>query len=146
MATPLPQHRVNRKWNDPINGDADGLFWVYYQNVNGVTHDDVMVAQGSSDASQYDVGCFCLSETNLEWNQSYVKSDYLATLHKIWRYLASSFLLIEMESSSDYMTGGTLTSTVDKWGSQVFKRESDPSGMDRWSLQTLEWANRTTSL
>jgi hypothetical protein len=42
-----------------------------------------------------------------------------------------------MESSSDYMTGGTLTSTVDKWSSRVLTKESDPSGMGCWSYQTL---------
>jgi hypothetical protein len=96
--------------------------WVYYQNVNGVTRDDVTVAQDLQTLAEYNVGCFCLSETNLDWNRSYVKSDYLARLHKIWRYSATLLSLIEMESSSDYITGGTLTSTVDKWSSQVFKR------------------------
>jgi hypothetical protein len=47
------------------------------------------------------------------------------------------FLNIEMESSSDYMTGGTLTLMVDKWSSGVFKKQPDPSGMGRWSSQTL---------
>ena len=42
-----------------------------------------------------------------------------------------------MESSSDYVTGGTLTSTVDRWSSRVSKKDSDPSGMGRWSYQTL---------
>jgi hypothetical protein len=42
-----------------------------------------------------------------------------------------------MESSSDYMTGGTLTATVDKWSSSVFKKDADPSGMGWWSYQTL---------
>jgi hypothetical protein len=35
------------------------------------------------------------------------------------------------------MTGGTLTSTVDRWSSRVFKKDSDPSGLGRWSYQTL---------
>jgi hypothetical protein len=42
-----------------------------------------------------------------------------------------------MESSSDYMTGGTLTAMVNKWSSRVFKKDADPSGMGRWSYQTL---------
>jgi hypothetical protein len=42
-----------------------------------------------------------------------------------------------MELSLDYMTGGTLTSTVDKWSSRVYKKQPDPSGMGRWSSQTL---------
>jgi hypothetical protein len=34
-----------------------------------------------------------------------------------------------MESSSDYITGGTLTATVDKWSSRVFKKDADTSGI-----------------
>jgi hypothetical protein len=42
-----------------------------------------------------------------------------------------------MESSSDYINSGMLTSTVDQWSSQVFKKDADPSGMGWWSYQTL---------
>jgi hypothetical protein len=56
---------------------------------------------------------------------------------QIWKHSATSFSTIDMESSSDYMTGGTLTATVDKWSSRVIKKDADPSGMGRWSFQTL---------
>jgi hypothetical protein len=55
-----------------------------------------------------------LSETNLDWNRPYVWSEYLARHWKTWKYSATSFSLIDMESSSDYVTGGALTSTVDR--------------------------------
>ena len=61
----------------------------------------------------------------------------LSRQRKIWKHSATSFSTIDMESSSDYMTGGTLTATVDKWSSRVFKKDADPSGMGRWSYQTL---------
>jgi hypothetical protein len=66
-----------------------------------------------------------------------VQVDYLARQWKTWEHAATSFSSIDMESSSDYMTGGTLTSTVDCWSSRVFKKDVDPSGMGRWSYQTL---------
>jgi hypothetical protein len=31
-----PQYKTNREWNDLINKNANGMFWVYYQNVHGV--------------------------------------------------------------------------------------------------------------
>jgi hypothetical protein len=37
------QYKPNREWNDPINKNAKGMFWVYYQNVHGVSHDDTTV-------------------------------------------------------------------------------------------------------
>jgi hypothetical protein len=55
----------------------------------------------------------------------------------MWNYSATSFSLIDMESSLDYITGGTLTSMVDQWSSRVFKKDSDPLGMGCWSYQTL---------
>jgi hypothetical protein len=71
----------------------------------------------------------CLSETNLDWNRSYVKYNFLSRQHKTWKHAATTFSAIEMESSSDYMTGGTLTSTVDKRSSRVYKKQPDSSGM-----------------
>jgi hypothetical protein len=43
--------------------------------------------------------------------------------------VATSFSSINMESSLDYMMGGTLMTMVDHWSSCVFKKDSDPSGM-----------------
>jgi hypothetical protein len=42
-----------------------------------------------------------------------------------------------MESFSDYITGSTLTSTVDRWSSREFVKDADPSVMGRWSYQML---------
>jgi hypothetical protein len=83
--------------------------------------------------SEYDVGYLCLSETNLDWHRPYVWYDFLAQQQKTWQHAATSFSSIDMESSSNYMTGGTLMSTVDWWSSWVFKKDADPSGMGQWS-------------
>jgi hypothetical protein len=63
--------------------------------------------------------------------------DFLSRQHKVWKHAATIFSSINMESSSDYMTGGTLTSTVDKWSACVLTKESNPSGMGCWVSQTL---------
>jgi hypothetical protein len=52
--------------NDPINGNANGSFHVYYQNVHGIPWEDVNLSQDLQTLAEYDVGCFCLSETNLD--------------------------------------------------------------------------------
>jgi hypothetical protein len=116
---------------------ADRLVLNSYQNVHGVPRDNVNLSQDLQALAEYDVGCFCLSETNLDWNRPHVRSDYLARQQKTWTYSATSFSLIDMESSSDYVTGGMLTAMVDRWSSRVFKKYSDPSGMGCWSYQTL---------
>jgi hypothetical protein len=112
LAAPL-KHTPNKGWNDPINGDVNGMFRIFYQNVHGVPRDDVVLAQDLQALEEFDIGCFCLSETNLDWNRPYVWSDFLARQWKTWKHAATSFSSIDMKSSSDYMTGGTLMSTVD---------------------------------
>jgi hypothetical protein len=69
------QKKNNRTWNEPINQDAKGLFRMYYQNVN--------LSQDLQALVEYDVGCFCLLETNLDWNRPYVQSEYLARQQKM---------------------------------------------------------------
>ena len=132
-----PQYKPSREWNDPINNDAKGMFRAYYQNVHGVPRDDATLGQDLEVLAAFDVGRLCLSETNLDWNRSCVKYDFLSRQRKTWKHAATTFSSIEMESSSDYMTGGTITSTVGKWSSRVHKKQPDPSGMGRWSSQTL---------
>jgi hypothetical protein len=62
------EYKNNRAWNEPINQDVKGLFHLYYQNVHGIPRDDVNLSQDLQALAEYDVGCFCLSETNLAWN------------------------------------------------------------------------------
>jgi hypothetical protein len=109
---------------------------VYYQNVHCVPCNDVTLALDLHVLAVFKIGCMCFSETNLDWNQLHVKYDYLSR-HKTWKHAATSLSSIDMESMSDCMTGSALTSTVDKWSSHVFKKESNPSGMGHWRSQTL---------
>jgi hypothetical protein len=113
------EHRSNKAWNDPINGDA----------VHGIPHDDVVLAQDLQALAEYDIGCICLLEMNLDWHRPYVQLDYLAIQHKTWKHVATSFSSIDMKSSLDYITCSTLSSTVGQWSSQVFAKDADPSGM-----------------
>jgi hypothetical protein len=91
----------------------------------------------------------CILETNLKWNRPYVLSDYLARQQKTWKPADTLFLSINMESSSNYMTWGTLMLSVDWWSSWIFKKDADlsgmelkkdanPSGMEWWSSQSLQ--------
>jgi hypothetical protein len=73
-----PQYKTNREWNDPINKNANGMFWVYYQNVHGVPRDDATLGQDLQTLASFHIGCLCFSETNLDWNRSYVKHDFLS--------------------------------------------------------------------
>jgi hypothetical protein len=74
------------------------MFWVYYQNVHGVPCDNATLGQDLEVLAAYDVGCLCLSETNLDWNQLYVKYNFLSRQRKTWKHAATTFSAIKMES------------------------------------------------
>jgi hypothetical protein len=71
-----PQYKTNREWNDHINKNANGMFPVKYQNVHGVPRDDAKLGQDLQTLASFDIGCLCFSETNLNWNRSYVKHNF----------------------------------------------------------------------
>jgi len=135
--TPAPEYKRNDPWNHLINDDAKGLFRVYYQNPHGVPRDMVSLGQDLNALAEHDVGCYCFAETNLDWSRPHVKNEFLTQQRKVWKYATTAFSSIEIPSSSDYLTGGTLTSAVGSWSTRVSKKEEDPSGMGRWSSLTL---------
>jgi hypothetical protein len=85
------------KPNDPIKGDAAGNFRVYYQNEHGISHDDISLQQDLQALAEYNDGCMCLLETNLDWNWPYAWYDFLSRQQKTWTYAATSFSLIDLE-------------------------------------------------
>jgi hypothetical protein len=86
-----PENKSNCAWNEPINQDVKGFFRVYYQNVHGVPRNDVNLLQDLQALAECDVGCFCLSETNLDWNQPYIRSEYLSRQQKTGNSLLHLF-------------------------------------------------------
>ena len=73
-----PQCKPNEAWNNPINDNAQGMFRLYYQNTHGIPRDDVLLGQDLQTLADFDVGCFCLSEMNLDWQCHYVRNDFLS--------------------------------------------------------------------
>jgi len=135
--TPAPEYKRNDPWNHPINDDAIGLFRVYYQNPHGVPRDPVSLDHDLKALAEHDVGCYCLAETNLDWSRPHVKNEFLTQQRKVWKYATTAFSSIDLPSSSDYLTGGTITSAVGSWSTRVSQKEEDPSGMGRWSSLTF---------
>ena len=138
-----PQYKPNEAWNNPINDDAQGMFQLYYQNTHSIPWDDVLLGQDLQTLADFDVRCFCLSETNLDWQCHYVRNDFLSRQCRTWTYTKTSFSSIDMKLPTDYITGGTLTSRIGTWSSRVLSSEQDPSGMGRWSQITLTGKRNT---
>jgi hypothetical protein len=70
----------------------------------------------------------------------HVKMDFLTQQHTIWKGLGgakSALSSINLDSTSDFQTGGTATSAVGAWCIRVLATETDPSGMGRWSCLTF---------
>ena len=73
-----PQYKLNEAWNNPIDDDAQGIFRLYYQNTHGIPWDDVLLGQDLQTLADFDVGCFCLSKMNLDWQHHYVHNNFLS--------------------------------------------------------------------
>ena len=137
---PEPEYQHNTAWNDPINKDAEGLFRLYFQNVHGLSRDMVTLHQDLETLRDFDVSCFCLAEINMDWQKPHVKMDFLSQQRLVWKGLGgakSAMSSIALENTSDFLTGGTVTSAVGHWCTRVLHTESDPSGMGRWSSVTF---------
>jgi hypothetical protein len=131
------EQKENREWNHPITSDANGAFRVYLQNKHGVSRDAVQNTQDLEVLRDIDVGCFCFTETNLDWTRPYIKSEYLYQQRQVLPFATTALSSIKLEATSDYRTGGTLTTAVGKWGTRVSDKTEDPSGLGHWSALTL---------
>jgi hypothetical protein len=137
---PAPADRINKAWNDPITTNANGQFRLYFQNPHGLPRDMVSLNQDLSTMQAFDVSCFCLAETNLNWHCPHVKMEFLSQQRLVWKGhggAKSALSSIDLDSTSDFQTGGTITSVVGPWCTRVLMAESDPSGMSRWSCLTF---------
>jgi hypothetical protein len=65
---PEPVYHLNSAWNDPITNDADGMFHFYFQNTHGLPRDMVSLNHDLSSLQEFDISCFSLAETNLNWH------------------------------------------------------------------------------
>jgi hypothetical protein len=100
----------------------------------------VSLGQGLSFMQQFDVSCFCFAETNLNWHRPHVQMNFLTQQRTIWKGLGgakSALSSIDLDSASDFQTGGTATSAVGAWCTRVLATETDPLGMGRWSCLTF---------
>lgn len=136
-------HKPNEAWNNLINNDAAGMFQLYYQNTHGVPWDEVQLNQDFWVLAEFNLGCYCFSETNLDWRCYFVRNDFLQKQWQMWKYAKSSFSLIDMESTADYITGGMVTSVLGSWSSRVLSADQDPTSMGRWSELLLTGKKQT---
>jgi hypothetical protein len=66
--------------------------------------------------------------------------EFLTQQRLIWKGhggAKSALSSIDLDSTSDFQTGGTVTSAVGSWCTRVLAAETDPSGMGRWSCLTF---------
>jgi hypothetical protein len=87
------------------------------------------------------VGVISMSETNVNWNQSWQANATKGFFKKLWQHSTLQPSISEEKFHSAYKPGGTLTAVVGNWTSRVVERGVDPHGMERWSFITLRGSN-----
>jgi hypothetical protein len=100
----------------------------------------VLLNHDLSILQDFHVSCFSLAETNLNWHRPHVKMEFLGQQRSVWKGqggVKTALSSINLDSLFDYQTGGTVTSAIGPWCTQVLFTDSDPSGMGRWSSLTF---------
>lgn len=127
------------EWGDSIHIDPKENHRIYFQNIDGLRHDDDEMDLYVSSMAQFKVGTFCWADPGLDLSQVPVRQALQRPLSAHFTssrsaYSASLLPSTTSSSSSSYQPGGTFMATTDKWTTRsTGKPLCDPSGLGRWS-------------
>ena len=131
----LIKQSENEAIGDSFIPAEDGIFRIYYQNVNGVS-----AKKGKSKwnkindtMAKHNVAIFGLTETNIEWNKHRTKAIMKATIRKHFAHAIMETSTSNMKFEEDYKPGGTCTVITNKWTGQSLQTIEDTTGQGRWS-------------
>ena len=116
---------------DMFQPAEDGIFRIYYQNLNGVS-----ARKGTSKwneindiIAKYKIAIFGLTETNIEWNKHRTKAIMKATLRKHFKYAIMTTSTTTMKFKDDYKPGGTCTIISNNWTGRSLENINDTTGL-----------------
>jgi hypothetical protein len=131
---------INAPWGHiPESIDTTETLRVILQNPKGLKlqNDIEDFALGTQICHTLGAGVICLSETNVNWNQSYQVHRVQQIVRDLWN---TTFLQPSQHPESfrsQCQRGGTLQILTDRWVSRLQSKGVDPYGLGRWSYMTL---------
>ena len=107
----------NKEIGDTFIPAEDGIFRIYYQNVNGVSARKGMSKWNkiNDTMAKHNVAIFGLTKTNIEWNMPQTNAHMKATLRKHFAHTIMETSTSTMKFEEDYKPGGTCTVTTNNW-------------------------------
>jgi hypothetical protein len=127
------------EWGDSIHIDPKDNHRIYFQNIDGLRHDDDEMDLYVSSMAQFNIGTFCWADPGLDLSQVPVRQALQKPLTAHFNssrsaYSASKLPMNTSSSSSSYQPAGTFMVTTGKWTTRsTGKPLCDPSGLGRWS-------------
>jgi len=121
----------------------DGLFRVYYNNVNGFSccDDNNDINMFVESIARKECAIVAITEPNRNFEQQQMRADYINTLRKASDHQQTALASAKMGWPEEHQQGGTAISVRNKWATRYLAQGSDEMG--RWSYITLNGKGTT---
>ena len=126
--------------HNPISIDCSEIFRIVLQNPNGLKIQNSLAefALGNKICHSLGAGAIALTETNINWNQTFQLHRVSTAIRDLWE--TTSFQPSQHPEAfrSQLQRGGTLQIITDRWVSRIQSKGINPYGLGRWSYTTLK--------
>jgi len=115
----------------------DGLFRVYYNNVNGFSHrdDDNDINMFIKTIAKKECAIIAITEPNRNFDTPQQPDEYVTTMRKASKHQQTALASAKLGWTRNRQPGGTAISVRNKWATRYLSQGADAMG--RWSYITL---------
>ena len=115
----------------------NGLFRVYYNNVNGLStgRDNNDIQMFVKSIMKKECAIVAITEPNRNFDMPQMRSDYINTMRNASTHHQTALASAQMGWPNNYQPGGTAITVRNKWATRFIDKGSDTMG--RWSHTTL---------
>ena len=131
----------NDSHGDSIEEKIDGTARFILNNIKGIRPLDnyAQSERIGNQSAKYKANVICLPGTDYRWEDPVLASKVYQKIRKQWKPMAAApSSAAKHTSEGTYQPGGTCTMVQGFWTSYVKTKESDTSGMGRWSSVTMQ--------
>jgi hypothetical protein len=133
---------TTKMWGHNLeNIDCSDTLRIVLQNPNGIKLNPLDFgdfAFSMKVCHTMGAGIICLSESNVNWNLTYLQNKVSNTVRNIWETSALQHSQHPEPYLHQSQRGGTLQIITDRWVSRIQSKGMDPYGLGRWSYMILQ--------
>ena len=137
-------------WGDAMQQKPEGTYRICFENINGLgfdVHHNIKQDRFITWARENEIDAMGWAEVNLNWRMMTPSEKLRERLRQgKWDKLSVSTAHNIHEKLTRYQPGGVSLITFDHLSHRVSSSGSDPSGMGRWTWQTIRCKTRNIQL